>query len=54
MSYTTIGSLIEQARREKRGMTREKLSDGICSSQMLYQIEKDQCESDPLMTDILL
>lgn len=54
MRYTTIGGLIEQARREKRGMTRERLSDGICSPQMLYQIEKDQCESDPLMTDILL
>lgn len=54
MSYTTIGKLIEQARREKRGMTREKLSKGICSPQMLYQIEKDQCDADVLMVDLLL
>ena len=54
MSYTTIGSIIEQARKEKKYITRKKLSAGICSPQMLYQIEKNLCESDPLMTDILL
>ena len=54
MGYTTIGSLINQTRKEKKGITRQKLADGLCSAQMLYQIENDQYESDPLLTDILL
>lgn len=54
MRYTTIGSLISKARKEKKGVTLRKLSNGICSVQMLYQIEKDELESDLLMTDILL
>lgn len=54
MGYTTIGSLIEQGRKERGGMTREQLANGICSPQMLYMIEKDQSESDILLTDMLL
>lgn len=54
MGYTTIGSLIEQGRKERGGMTREQLANGICSPQMLYMIEKDQSESDTLLTDMLL
>ena len=54
MRYITIGNLLVQMRREKKGITRKKLSDGLCSAQMLYQIEKDQFETDPLMIDMLL
>lgn len=54
MAYTTIGMLIRQARKEKKGMTRQMLAKGICSAQMLYHIEKDQAESDPLMIDMLI
>lgn len=54
MRYTTIGSLIRQSRKEREGITCQMLSNGLCSRQMFYQIEKDQFESDPLMTDILL
>lgn len=54
MGFTTIGSIIEKSRLEKKGISRKKLSDGLCSEQRLYEIEKDSCESDTLLVDILL
>ncbi len=54
MKYITIGMLIKETRKAHKNMTSQKLSRGICSVQMLYQIEKDQCDTDLLMTDMLL
>lgn len=54
MNTITIGSLIEKLRIEEKNISRKKLADGICSEQMLYDIEKDRRESDPLIIDILL
>jgi len=54
MGFTTIGSIIEKSRLEKKGISRKKLSDGLCSEQRLYEIERDSCESDTLLVDILL
>lgn len=54
MELVTIGSLIKQLRKEKMGISRKKLADGLCSAQMIYEIERDQYESDPLMIDVLL
>ena len=54
MNTITIGSLIEKIRVEEKKISRKKLAEGICSEQMLYDIEKDRQESDPLIIDILL
>ncbi len=54
MNTITIGSLIEKIRVEEKKISRKKLAEGICSEQMLYDIEKDRRESDPLIIDILL
>lgn len=54
MNIITIGSLIEKIRVEEKKISRKKLAEGICSEQMLYDIEKDRRESDPLIIDILL
>lgn len=54
MRYATIGSIIEKSRLEKKNISRKKLSQGLCSEQRLYDIERDRCESDPLLVDILL
>lgn len=54
MGFSTIGSIIEKARLEKKGISRKKLAAGLCSEQRLYDIEKDNCESDTLLVDILL
>ncbi|MDE6999841.1 MAG: helix-turn-helix transcriptional regulator, partial [Lachnospiraceae bacterium] len=54
MKCITIGMLIKETRKAHKNMTSQKLSRGICSVQMLYQIEKDQCDTDLLMTDMLL
>lgn len=54
MELVTIGSLIKQLRKEKMRISRKKLADGLCSAQMIYEIERDQYESDPLMIDVLL
>lgn len=54
MNTITIGSLMEKIRVEEKKISRKKLAEGICSEQMLYDIEKDRRESDPLIIDILL
>lgn len=54
MNTITIGSLMEKIRVEEKKISRKKLAEGICSEQMLYDIEKDRQESDPLIIDILL
>lgn len=54
MGFTTIGSIIEKSRTEKKGISRKKLSEGLCSEQRLYEIERDSCDSDTLLVDILL
>lgn len=54
MSVITIGSLIEKLRIGKQTISRKRLAEGLCSEQMLYDIEKDRRESDPLIVDILL
>lgn len=54
MKCITIGMLIKDTRKARKDMTSQKLSKGICSVQMLYQIERDQCDTDLLMTDMLL
>ncbi|MDE7416007.1 MAG: helix-turn-helix domain-containing protein, partial [Lachnospiraceae bacterium] len=54
MSMITIGKLIEKLRNEKKSISRKALAEGLCSEQMLYDIEKDRRESDPLIVDILL
>ena len=51
-SYT-IGFLLA-TERTKKGISLRKLSDGICSYQMLDKIEKDKCDGDKLLFDILL
>ncbi len=45
---------MEKIRVEEKKISRKKLAEGICSEQMLYDIEKDRRESDPLIIDILL
>ncbi len=45
---------MEKIRVEEKKISRKKLAEGICSEQMLYDIEKDRQESDPLIIDILL
>lgn len=54
MSYRTLGSLIQEARKNSKTITRNKLAYGICSEQTLFEIETDQCMPDILMLDILL
>ena len=53
MACTTVGILIQQIRREKK-ITGSKLAYGICSKQVLKDIEADQNEADILMLDILM
>lgn len=53
MGVLTIGNLIETLRAEKC-ISRKALAEGLCSEQMLYDIETDRRESDPLIVDILL
>ena len=45
MACTTVGILIQQIRREKK-ITGSKLAYGICSKQVLKDIEADQNEAD--------
>lgn len=54
MSYRTLGSLIQEARKNSKTITRKKLAYGICSEQTLFEIETNQCMPDILMLDILL
>ena len=54
MSYCTLGSLIQEARKNSKTITRKKLAYGICSEQTLFEIETNQCMPDILMLDILL
>lgn len=54
MSCITIGSIVENLRLQRKDISRKKLSEGLCSLQRLYDIEKDNCESDTLLVDILL
>ena len=49
-----IWAFVKLARIIRSTALSQKLSRGICSVQMLYQIEKDQCDTDLLMTDMLL
>lgn len=53
MSNTTIGGIIEKLRVEKN-YTRRKLSQGLCSTQMLIKIENNKSDVDKFMSDILL
>ena len=53
MSYITIGSLITSIIKEQK-VERKSLVKGICSTQTLSAIEKDQGKSDPFMIEVLL
>ena len=53
MEYTTVGILIQQIRKEKK-IKGSKLASGLCSKQVLMDIEADQNEADILMLDILM
>ena len=53
MEYTTVGILIQQIRKEKK-IKGSKLALGLCSKQVLMDIEADQNEADILMLDILM
>lgn len=54
MYFISAGSVIERARKEQPRLPRKKLIQGICTEQTLYALETDQCETDILLTDILL
>ncbi len=49
----TVGAMIKELRKG-RGITRERLCRGLCTPQMLELIEKDACETDQYLFDILL
>jgi len=49
----TVGAMIKELRKEQ-GITRERLCRGLCTPQMLELIEKDACETDQYLFDILL
>lgn len=53
MSNITIGRIIEKLRQEKN-YSRKKLSQGLCSTQMLIKIENNKSDVDKFMSDILL
>ena len=53
MSNITIGRIIEKLRQEKN-YSRKKLSQGLCSTQMLIKIENNESDVDKFMSDILL
>lgn len=53
MSNITIGRIIEKLRQEKN-YSRKKLSQGLCSTQMLIKIETNKSDVDKFMSDILL
>lgn len=53
MSKITIGQIIK-SEREKQNINKRKLSYGICTRQMLYRIEENNCNEDKFLLDILL
>jgi len=53
VSEVTIGSIIAGERYE-RGYSRRQVCQGLCSTQMLIKIEKDDAETDKFVLDMLL
>ncbi|MDE7476724.1 MAG: helix-turn-helix transcriptional regulator, partial [Lachnospiraceae bacterium] len=53
MGFTTVGILLQQMRDEKK-ITRKQLADGICSKQVLAEVEANRYEADTLTLDIFM
>lgn len=53
MNNTTIGTMLASLRM-KKDYTRKKLCRGLCTVQMLEKIERDMCDTDKFLLDMLL
>lgn len=53
MNHTTIGTMLT-ALRTKKNYTRKQLCRGLCTIQMLEKIERDMCDTDKFLLDMLL
>lgn len=47
-----LGSLLKKER-ETKNISRERLSEGLCTQAMLFKIEENQCDTDKLLVDVL-